>query len=239
MRIDQRKRWTRHVFLIDAEGARNSLNQYRFACAQWTIEQNDFSAAELISNLDAQIERLAFRLRDPFTGGNFCNRRDGHFTSLRFDEGKRTKEAIDIFSVGLSVQYRYRQRKNAIANHVHPALHRGLRILSGKLQSGMPIQINLFAADQLSLNTLNEIISISGKFTGNIQMDAGRVVLVFDDINSAGRNCRKRVRTVCLIDFVLLFGDRRDHDREAASQRLNLYPVVLQSGSGKGHKQDN
>src|SRR5438132_10849397 len=70
VRIDQRKRRTRHVFLIDAEGARNSLHQYRLACAQWTIEQNDFSATELMSYLDAQIERLAFRPRDPFAGGN-------------------------------------------------------------------------------------------------------------------------------------------------------------------------
>ena len=59
--IHQRKRGTRDVLLRDTQRRTDTFHENRFARAQWTTKQQDFSAFESRSDLMTVVERLLWR----------------------------------------------------------------------------------------------------------------------------------------------------------------------------------
>src|ERR1044072_830196 len=70
MRIDKRKRGTGDVFLINGECVRDTFDQHRLACAQRTIQQQDFTTLELFTDTDTNVEGLVLILRSPAPAGD-------------------------------------------------------------------------------------------------------------------------------------------------------------------------
>ena len=58
IRIHQRERRTRDVLFRDTQGGADTLYKNRFACSQWTTEQQDFPAFEARPDLVTVVERL-------------------------------------------------------------------------------------------------------------------------------------------------------------------------------------
>jgi len=66
VRIDQRKRGAGYFVWINLETSGKSLHKDRLAGAEWSIEQQNLTAAKLRANLSAKIKGLTRVARSPF-----------------------------------------------------------------------------------------------------------------------------------------------------------------------------
>jgi hypothetical protein len=59
MRINERKRGARYFFLIDFQSVSEAFDEHSLARAQWSIQQNDVAAGELVAGALAERESFA------------------------------------------------------------------------------------------------------------------------------------------------------------------------------------